>query len=210
MPLARIAALVLVAVFAAASPANAADDNPLYEYFTVDNVSESARELGATNIETVTEEGTTYVRFQHGNIPINCALQVCKDRPGCVGLVIGISVNTGGVKTPLEVLNAFNRKLPPVTTLSFDDNSVVMWRALISLGGIPKKNLTANMGMLISYVPNFIEHLKSQVVASGDSATGRAVPASVAPLSPTPQLLSGRQMLELSKDWAIAQEKAKP
>jgi hypothetical protein len=210
MQIARIAALALIAVFATAPLASAADDNPLYEYFTVENVTESVRELGGTNIETVNEEGTTYVRFQLANFPFNVALQVCKDRPGCVGLVIGAAFNTGGVKYPLETLNAFNRKLPPVTALSLPDGNVAMWRALISLGGISKKNMTANMGMFISYVPNFVEHLQGQVVASTDSATGRAVPASVAPATLTPQRLTAQQMLEMSKDWAIAQEKAKP
>lgn len=191
------------ALLLAAPLAGAADT---YDYFTADNVSKAITDIGGTEIKVETEGGSTYVRFKHSGYPISAGLQVCKDRPGCVGLVIAAGINTAGTKYPLELLNKFNQKLPPITALSLDDGNVGIWRALISLGGVTEKNVGANIGMLISYVPTFVEHLQTGlVVASTDAAPGRAVPVSTAPAI-APFELSAKQMQEISKDWAIAQD----
>jgi len=198
------AALAAAAFVLAGVPAFAADD-PI-EYFTGENVAEAVKAIGGTDVETGPYEGGTAVKFKRSGIPYLFMITVCKDRPGCIGLVMATGINTEGKKYALDLLNAFNRKSPPVTSIAVEDGNLLLWRALLSDGGIPKANLRANMMMLIEALPVFIEHLKQQLVATNEGGTTRFVPLSAATTSPglRPIEPPPSQLQELIKDWAAS------
>ena len=157
-----------VAAMLVAAPSFAAEppiSNPgsQMENLTLANVAEIVTELGAQNVEQHDTDGNKIVTFTDQNIPYNMLL-VC-EAGNCTGLVMLVAMETGTNKYPLEVLNASNKENILVTITKLDEQKIGIGRAMITEGGVTKKNVAINVATFVGSVQTSIKYLASQLVA---------------------------------------------
>jgi hypothetical protein len=175
--LAAAVAALAAAVAAAQSTFTTAAPSPPITHFTVENVSEAVRELGATNVSTARHESVSFVNFDYNGLPFSYSIRICDAAPelgpGCVGLLMAIGIDLSDQPRPLELVNSFNRSFPMVTAVIFDDKKLALGRFMFSVGGLSKDNLKANIALFAAAPAIFAKHVQSQLVASAESGPAR-------------------------------------
>lgn len=174
-----------VAVYASASVASAAGTIDL---FTVDKVSSLLTAWGAGNVTTgKTPDGTRdLVRFDSGGATYTAVLTACpKDKVGCYGLYVGIGVESPSGSFTLQTINDFNSVLPFGKAVRTQDGKVaLLFRYIISDGGITEDNLRGNIGVLTDMPETFNKYLQSATIASLPTSGNRGAQVSFQPGSP--------------------------
>lgn len=176
------AMLTVCAAIVASAPARAASDDTVIDYFTPENVTEVMKDMGATDISTRKEEKFTAVDATINGQIISLGIQQCKDRPGCMGLLVAGVFSTDGKDIPAQTLLDFTGKYPPTPAILLSNKDVAVVRAIISLGGIRVANLKYNIGLLVGTLPIFAQQLNTALISSNGTAP---TPYAMARVHPT-------------------------
>lgn len=184
--LAAIAALSLTA----ATAARAADTT---DTFSLDFLKEVAAGLNGTNLaEGDAGEGRKALKFETSGLPVVTIIDACTDGKDCKGLIIMVAFKRSEQGIPLNVVNDFNGKNPFVTVSLHEPDLVAVGHAMISVGGVTRDNVMANVVELQAGVAKFVGTVRSQLVASGPGVVMRPVvygATDLRPIVPTPQQL---------------------
>lgn len=175
------------------------------DIFTVDFVKEVAADLGGTNVTepTDTDTGRKAVKFELSGLPIIGIIDGCGGTTECKGLIIVVAFKRGELAIPLNVVNEFNGKNPFVHVTLHDPDIVAIGHAMISVGGVTKENVKANVMETLSGVARFASVMNSQLTASAPvSSVVRPVVygngGSFRPIVPTPAQLRQIRMERLN------------
>ena len=124
----------------------AAEDSRLVTSFTVDEVVAIAKELGATEIQTGTDDDSPVITLKKDDLYFALVLRSCKDAPGCHGLLLSLFFEPDKT-TPfaLDAVNAMNNKYAFVKFFVAKDASLGISRFLLADGGISRENVMVNM-----------------------------------------------------------------
>ena len=161
-----VAAALLCASLGAAS----ADDATSIQYFTAENVSALLTKWGAAKVtQGKMKSGETKIEFDVQGVTHTAILLACpQGKPGCLGLYLGVPVAIKDGKAPAEAINGFNDALPFGKAVRVDDGSVVvLFRYVISDGGISEENLNVNVAVFTQTPEILAKYLSSvNIVAS--------------------------------------------
>lgn len=183
---------VLLAALGLASSVQAQEFSPTpIKYFTAEGLSAVLGKLGAQHVTSAKDQdGDTVVRFQSGEVKYSAIIVACKNQPGCLGLLLGVPVSVESGTFSHDVVNGFNDALPFAKAVrTADGKAVVLFRYIISDGGILEANLATNIAVFSALPGAFAKYLSRQVVASLEQP--RPMPMSVvtAASPPTPAAL---------------------
>jgi hypothetical protein len=174
------AAIVSTMALTLLSPALAAPElsKATIDYFTEANVSSILNKIGAKNVKRAKAEVDSIVlEFEGNGLPFRAVLTVCKDRPGCLGLLLGIPLAQDGVTFSHDVINGFNESyLFGKAYRAENGAAVVLSRYIIADGGITEANVGHNIAVFAAMPETFIKHMNSQIVASVGSRPSQLTP----------------------------------
>lgn len=178
---------VLLAMLGLVSNAQAQEfsSTPI-KYFTAESLSAVLGKLGAQQVTSgKDQEGDTIVRFEAGEVKYTAIIVACKNQPGCLGLLLGVPVSVENGTFSHDVVNGFNDALPFAKAVRTNDGkAVVLFRYIISDGGVLEANLATNIAVFSALPGVFAKYLSRQVVASVEQT--RPMPMSVVVTSPSP------------------------
>jgi hypothetical protein len=107
----------------------------------------------------------------------------------------------------VELFNSFNRSVPFLTAVKLDSSVMAFGRFVISLGGVTRENVKANIDFLRLAPELFLSFEKSQVIASVDAGAAQLSQATAAPIKPEPVALTRAEMARLMDEALLANVK---
>lgn len=161
--------------------------------FTADEVMAIVTASGGTNVERKDVDGQTIVIFDLGGKRYVFSLDLCQkeDTSKCLGLLMAVGFKASEIET-LEMLNNFNKSVGFLTAVKLDSGTIAFGRFVVSVGGITRENVAANLALLTLAQEVYVAFAKSQVVASS-GAGGQVLlsqpntPPALQPVALTPE-----------------------
>jgi hypothetical protein len=198
------AALAAVMFWSLPAPALAANIN----VFTAQEVVAILNEAGATDVQRDDGDGISFISFKLGDQPYSFSLRLCDktDRSRCGGLLMAAAYRMSPQHN-VELFNSFNRSVPFLTAVKLDSSVMAFGRFVISLGGVTRENVKANIDFLRLAPELFLSFEKSQVIASVDAGAAQLSQATAAPIKPEPVALTRAEMARLMDEALLANVK---
>jgi hypothetical protein len=197
--------LTTIAALASLSLAGAsiAEAQETKDTFSIEYLKEVAADLSATNlVEGDAGEGRKALKFETNGLPVVTIIDACTDGKDCKGLIIMVAFKRGEQGIPLNVVNEFNGKHPFVTASLHEPDIAVVSHAMISVGGVTRENVKANVQELQAGVAKFVSTVRSQLVASGPGGVMRPVVYGAGELRPI--VLTPAQLAKIRVERARA------
>ena len=142
---ASAAVLLLTALGLPSDRGHAAEGSQLITLFTVDDLTEIAKQQGATEIQSSVEDGEPVIALKKDDLYFGFVLRGCQPALGCKALQLALYFEPGKTPFALDDVNALNVKYALVKFFVAKDGALAMSRFIIADGGISKDNVAANI-----------------------------------------------------------------
>ncbi len=138
-------ALLLATLGLSSVTSRAAEGSQLVTLFTVDDLTEIAKQQGATEIQSSVEDGEPVISLKKDDLYFGFVLRGCQIALGCKALQLALYFEPGKTPFALADVNAMNIKYALVKFFVAKDGALAMSRFIIADGGISKDNIVANI-----------------------------------------------------------------
>lgn len=188
-------------------PAVAADISLL----TVEEIEAIVGEAGGTEVERAEAGGATFVRAKFQDQPYAFALLLCDkdDKTKCAGVLMSTAFKLSEHHNA-DLFNDFNKAVPFITAVKLNSELMAFGRFAVSLGGVTRENLKANLSFLSVAPQIFVEWEKRRVIASTGTGAATTLAQTAAPSTKLePVELTGEQVTGLMEQALLTDVKPK-